>query len=65
VEDTTMKSQGKEPEQQIKIVRSDDERPDPLGRKIVGLPLNAMKAGYDYAFGKGGNKKFREKTRWF
>ena len=60
-----MKSQGKEPEQQIKIVRSDDERPEPLGRKIAGLPLNQMKAGYDYAFGKGGNKKFREKTRWF
>ena len=54
VEDTTMKSQGKEPEQQIKIVRSDDERSDPLGRKIAGLPLNQMKAGYDYAFGKGG-----------
>ena len=49
-----MKSQGKEPEQQIKIVQSDDERPDPLGRKIAGLPLNQMKAGYDYAFGKGG-----------
>ena len=49
-----MKSQGKEPEQQIKIVRSDDERPDALGRKIAGLPLNRMKAGYDYAFGKGG-----------
>ena len=64
VEDTTMKSQGKEPEQQIKIVRSDDERSDPLGRKIAGLPLNQMKAGYDYAFGKGGFCQSRGFLKW-
>jgi len=57
VEDTTMwKSQDKEPEKQIKIVPA-DEKPDPLGRKIGSLPLNKMKAGYDYALGKGGKRR--------
>jgi hypothetical protein len=57
VEDTTMwKSQDKEPEKQIKIVLA-DEKPDPLGRKIGSLPLNKMKAGYDYALGKGGKRR--------
>jgi hypothetical protein len=52
-EDTeVLKSQDEEPGQQINVVRS-KERPDPLGRKIASLPMNAMKAGYDYAFGKG------------
>jgi len=59
VEDTTMwKSQDKKPEKQIKIIPA-DEKPDPLGRKIESLPLNKIKAGYDYALGKGGNRKFR------
>jgi hypothetical protein len=43
-------SQGEEPAQDIKIVRA--EKPDPLGRNIVNSPLNEMKAGYGYAFGK-------------
>jgi len=56
-EDTTMwESQDKEPEKQIKIVRT-QEKPDPLGRKIASLPLNEIKAGYDYAFGKGRTKR--------
>ena len=51
-EDTTeLKSQDEERDQQIKVVRS-KEKPDTLGRKIASLPWNAMKAGYDYAFGK-------------
>ncbi len=54
-EDTTVwKSQGREPD--IKIVRA-EEKPDPLGRKATNLPLNEMKAGYDYAFGKGKTKR--------
>jgi hypothetical protein len=57
VEDTTMwKSQDKAPEKQIKIVPA-DEKPDPLGRKIGSLPLNKMKAGYDYALGTGGKRR--------
>ncbi len=48
---TPWESQG-EPEKQIKIVRT-EEKPDPLGRRIANSPLNEMKAGYDYAFGKG------------
>jgi hypothetical protein len=44
--------QGEEPERQIKIVRT-EEKPDPLGKRIASLPMNEMKAGYDYAFGKG------------
>ena len=53
-EDTTMlKSQGKEQDKQTEVTR---EKPDPLGRRIVNLPLNEMKAGYDYAFGKKGAK---------
>ena len=57
VEDTTMwKSQDKEPEKQIKTDRP-GEKPDPLGRKIASLPLNKMKAGYDYALGKGGKRR--------
>ena len=48
-------SQGEEPAQEIKIVRA--EKPDPLGRKTIDLPLNEMKAGYGYAFGKGGSKR--------
>jgi len=52
------KSQDQEPQKQIKIVPA-DEKPDLLGRKIGSLPLNEMKAGYDYALGKGGNRKFR------
>jgi len=56
-EDTTMwKNQGKEPDKQIKIVRA-EEKPDPLGRKIANSPLNEIKAGYDYAFGKGKAKR--------
>jgi hypothetical protein len=52
-EDTTVwESHDKEPEKQIKIVRA-QEKPDPLGRQIASLPLNEIKAGYDYAFGKG------------
>ncbi len=57
VEDTTMwKSQESRPDKQIKIVPA-NEKPDPAGRKIASLPLNEMKAGYDYAFGKWGTKK--------
>jgi hypothetical protein len=48
-------SEGEEPAQDIKIVRA--EKPDPLGRKTINLPLNEMKAGYDYAFRKGGTKR--------
>ncbi len=44
-------SQGEEPAQDIKIVRA--EKPDPLGRKTINSPLNEIKSGYDYAFGKG------------
>jgi len=51
VEDTMWKSQ--EREKQVKIVRMAEENPDLLGRRIAKLPLNEMKAGYDYAFGKG------------
>jgi hypothetical protein len=47
-----LKSQEEQPNQQIKVVRS-KEKPDLLGRRIASLPLNAMKAGYDYAFRKG------------
>ena len=43
--------EGKEPAQDINSVRT-KEKPDPLGRKAVNSPLNKMKAGYDYAFGK-------------
>ena len=50
VNEATWKDQ--EPEKQIKIVRT-EEKPDPLGRRIANSPLNEMKAGYDYAFGKG------------
>jgi hypothetical protein len=49
-------SQDKEPEKQIKIVRA-QEKPDPLGKNIESLPLNEIKAGYDYAFGKGRIKR--------
>jgi CBS domain-containing protein len=57
VEDTTMwQSKDKEPEKQIKTDRP-GEKPDPLGRKIASLPLNKMKAGYDYALGKGGKRR--------
>jgi hypothetical protein len=57
VEDTTMwKSQDKEPEKKIKIVRPVGKS-DPIGRKIASLPLNKMKAGYDYALGKGGKRR--------
>jgi hypothetical protein len=56
-EDATMwESQDKEPEKQIKIVRT-QEKPDPLGRTIASLPLNEIKAGYDYAFGKGRTRR--------
>ena len=48
-------SQGEEPAQDIKIVRA--EKPDPLGRKTTNLPLNKIKAGYDYAFGKGKTRR--------
>jgi hypothetical protein len=48
-------SQDEEPAQDIKIVRA--EKPDPLGRKTINLPLNEMKAGYGYAFGKGVRKR--------
>lgn len=48
-------SEGEEPAQDIKIVRA--EKPDPLGRKTTHLPLNEIKAGYDYAFGKGASKR--------
>jgi hypothetical protein len=52
-EDTTvLKSQDEEPDQQIKVVRS-KEKPNPLGRKIANPPLDAMRAGCSYAFGKG------------
>ncbi len=56
-ETTSWEGQGKEPERQIKIVRTEVETPDPLGRKIASLPKNEMKAGYDYAFGKGRAKR--------
>lgn len=46
----------KEAEKQIKIVRP-DEKSDPLGKKIASLPLNKMKAGYDYALGKGAKRR--------
>jgi hypothetical protein len=48
-------SSGEEAAQDIKIVRA--EKPDPLGRKTINLPLNEIKAGYDYAFRKGGTKR--------
>ncbi len=41
--------------QQIKIVRT-EEKPDPLGRNAANSPLNEIKAGYDYAFGKNRTK---------
>ena len=49
-------SESDEPAQDIRIVRV-EEKPDPLGKTIAGLPLNEMKAGYDYAFGKGPIKR--------
>ncbi len=56
-EDVTTPWEGQgEPEQQIKIVRV-EEKPDPLGRRVINSPLNEMKAGYDYAFGKGRAKR--------
>ncbi len=48
-------SQGEQPAQDIKIVRA--EKPDPLGRKTTHLPMNEIKAGYGYAFGKSGKKR--------
>jgi hypothetical protein len=52
-EDTTvLKSQDEEPDQQIKVVRS-KEKPDPQGRKIASLPLNAMEAGMIVHSGRG------------
>ena len=47
-------SEGEEPAQDIKIVRV--EKPDPLGRKTANLPMNEIRAGYGYAFGKGARK---------
>ncbi len=32
----------------LNIIRA--EKPDPLGRRTASLPLNEIKAGYDYAF---------------
>ena len=55
VNHSTWESQG-EPEKQIKIVRT-EEKPDPLGRRVANSPLNEIKAGYDYAFGKGRAKR--------
>lgn len=46
---------GEEPARDIKIVRA--EKPDPLGRKTINLPVNEIKAGYRYAFGKSGRKR--------
>ena len=48
-------SQGEELAQNINIVRA--EKPDPLGRKTTNLPVNKIKAGYGYAFGKSGKKR--------
>ena len=47
--------QGEELAQNINIVRA--EKPDPLGRKTTNLPVNKIKAGYGYAFGKSGKKR--------
>jgi hypothetical protein len=48
-------SQGEEPAQDIKIVQA--EKPDPLGRNTANSPLNEIKAGYGYAFGRRGSKR--------
>ena len=48
-------SQGGEPAQEVNFFQA--EKPDPSGRKTIDLPLNEMKAGYDYAFRKGGSKR--------
>ncbi len=52
---TPWEDQG-EPEKQIRIVRT-EEKPDPLGRRLADSPLNEIKAGYDYAFGRGRAKR--------
>jgi hypothetical protein len=48
-------SEVEKPAQDINIVRA--ETPEPLGRETAHLPLNEIKAGYGYAFGKSVRKR--------